>query len=320
MEAKDEDPDFSRGKFALSTYFNDMSISKSHVSRILIDEGVYAYKNIMVGDMTIVHKRDRLRWCREYQHYTADDWSRYLQTDSKVWRLDGGRNSQNNRTNLYKGDTDNIRTYKKRKGGETVHFYGGMSTEGLTELIRIRGLITGHRYATEILPKLAVKSLRRRHSNRNRRIDQKLLFEHEHEVIFEQDFASVHWTPEVLDYLDSKGIEYIPRDTVCKLDDFWGIERVWAIMTPIVYRGDPPKTAMELERRVREAWKSIKPGTLKAIVHEMPCRIKKIIELKGDKIKQRLKEKEKCQCSFCVLWRTNHKHTFVYKSLYGQEN
>ncbi len=55
-----------------------------------------------------------------------------------------------------------------------------------------------------------------------------------------------------------------------------------------------------------------KPETCTVLIHEMPCRVKKIIELKGNKITQRLKEDEKCQCSFCVLWRINRKHTHIF--------
>eukprot|EP01083_Nonionella_stella_P069109 184068_1 len=105
----------------------------------MIDQGLYSYKNKLVGQMTYTHKKERLRWCREYEHYTADDWSKYLITDSKIWRLDGGMNRQNQRTNLYKGDTANIRKFEKRKGGPTVHAYGGISSLGLTKLIPIKG-------------------------------------------------------------------------------------------------------------------------------------------------------------------------------------
>ena len=93
------------------------------------------------------------------------------------------------------------------------------------------------------------------------------------------------------------------------------IERLWGILLPIVYRDPTPTTAEQLKERVVDAWTSVLPGTCKVSVHDLPFRIKKMVELKGPKITRKLKEDEKCQCAFCMNWRFIHKHDNVYSHI-----
>ena len=161
--------------------------------------------------------------------------------------------------------------------------------------------------------------MRRRdtYQNRNNRIDRRLLFESEDDIIFEQDYASIHTAKLTQEWFESKGIDVIGADTPAKMDDFWPIERLWGIMIPIVYRDPEPQDVDTLRERVFEAWTHILPGTCQVLIHEMPCRLRKIVELKGHKITQRLKESEKCQCDFCIEWRLLHKHETVYRDILG---
>ena len=141
------------------------------------------------------------------------------------------------------------------------------------------------------------------------------LFDDEDQVIFEQDHASAHTSKIAQEFFTKKGITVIPNNTPAKMDDIWPIERLWGILVPVVYRDPTPTTAEQLRERVFDAWTSVLPGTCKVLIHELPFRIKKMVELRGEKIRRKLKECEKCQCEFCVNWRMIHKHENVYSKI-----
>ena len=88
-----------------------------------------------------------------------------------------------------------------------------------------------------------------------------------------------------------------------KMDDFWVIERLWAILAERVYRTPRPTHVEALMRRVREAVRELKPETLTKLVHEMPARMNKIYEMKGRKIPAGWKARNSpwaCNCDVCA--------------------
>ena len=86
------------------------------------------------------------------------------------------------------------------------------------------------------------------------------------------------------------------------MDDFWVIERLWAILAAKVYRNPRPTHVDALMRRVRDAVRETKPETLTKLVHEMPARMNKIFEMKGRKIPAAWKAHNSqwaCKCDVC---------------------
>ncbi len=64
-------------------------------------------------------------------------------------------------------------------------------------------------------------------------------------------------------------------------------------MTAKVYARGQPADVKELKRRIRKAWREIKKSTLKKLVHQMPLRMKKIVEINGEKL---INFKQHCEC------------------------
>ena len=312
------DPNFSRRGYANEHHNDEISISKSHVSRICVEQGLYAYKNKLVGKMSEENRAARLKWGLENQHHGVEHWMRHLFSDSKMWRLHAGMNRQNQRTTVPKGQIDRIRNFKKPKYAKAIHTYAGVAGRGLSQMVEVQGTVTAKKYVKEVLPVIALEAMwgRNRRSNRNStNITKVVLFEDPEEAIFEQDHATAHTAKISQDWFIEKGIEVIPYDTPAKMDDIWCIERLWAILTPIVYRLPTPETLDELRERVFTAWEQILPGTCMVLVHEMPFRIRKMVEKNGEKLTHKLKEREKCPCDFCVNWRNIHKHNKVYSHI-----
>ena len=63
------------------------------------------------------------------------------------------------------------------------------------------------------------------------------------------------------------------------MDDFWPIERVWAILAALVDRNPRPSHISGVMRCVREAVHELDATTLTKLVHEMPVKIIRIAVL-----------------------------------------
>ena len=89
-------------------------------------------------------------------------WESLLISDSKIFTLDGGYNPQNQRQYLKKEDKNKIIVHSKDKKSKGVHYYGGMSHLGLTDIVKVTGTVTAKKYINSILPKLIFKPQKRR--------------------------------------------------------------------------------------------------------------------------------------------------------------
>ena len=72
-----------------------------------------------------------------------------------------------------------------------------------------------------------------------------------------------------------------------KWDDFWWVERFWAILCKDVYREPRPKTIKKVMRRVRETSLNVSEKTLIKLVHQSPARMHEIFKQKGGRIPAR---------------------------------
>ena len=88
-----------------------------------------------------------------------------------------------------------------------------------------------------------------------------------------------------------------------KWDDFWWVERFWAILCNEVYREPRPKTIKKVMRRVREASVNVSEKTLIKLVHQSPARMHEIFKQKGGRIPARWNYKKSpyaCTCKICT--------------------
>ena len=88
-----------------------------------------------------------------------------------------------------------------------------------------------------------------------------------------------------------------------KMDDFWPIERLWAIMAERVFRSPRPQTIAAVMRRVREEYRSFDKKNLTKLIHELPAKMNEIRRLKGKKILVNFDPSKSpfgCKCSICT--------------------
>ena len=132
-------------------------------------------------------------------------------------------------------------------------------------------------------------------------------------MIFEQDFASPHKTNVNQEFME----QHFPHHTPVlhryryehpfwfppKMDDFWPIERIWAILAARVFREPRPKSIALVMRRVREECLNMEESTLIKLVHALPAKMNEIYRLKGKKIQSTFdpaKSPFACKCNVCT--------------------
>ena len=132
-------------------------------------------------------------------------------------------------------------------------------------------------------------------------------------MIFEQDFAQPHCTNANQAFMEENFPAHTP--TLCcyegvdslfsglKWDDFWCIERLWAIHYQRVYRHPRPTHIDGVMRRLREEVPNTDPKTLTKLVHELPAKMNEIYRLKGAKIPSNFDPRKSpfaCSCNVCI--------------------
>ena len=68
------------------------------------------------------------------------------------------------------------------------------------------------------------------------------------------------------------------------MDDFWQIERLWAILAQKVYRNLRGKNIALVMKRLRTEVNKVTQRTLIKLVHDMPTKMQEIYRMKGEKI------------------------------------
>ena len=144
-------------------------------------------------------------------------------------------------------------------------------------------------------------------------IHKRKLFKRNQDMIFEQDFAQPHCTNANQDFMELHFPAHTPtlwryQDKHelffgAKWDDFWSIERLWAIYSQEVYRNPRPTHIDGVMRRLRETVRTTNPDTLTKLIHELPAKMNEIYRLKGKKIPSNFNPQKSpfaCSCDVCT--------------------
>ena len=144
-------------------------------------------------------------------------------------------------------------------------------------------------------------------------IHKRKMFQKNGDMIFEQDFAQPHCTNANQEFMEKNFPAHTPTlwryedvDPLFfgpKWDDFWCIERLWAIHSQRVYRNPRPTHIDGVMRRLREEVRNTDPKTLTKLVHELPAKMNEIYRLKGAKIPSNFDPRKSpfaCSCNVCI--------------------
>ncbi|CAL5989042.1 DDE_superfamily endonuclease domain-containing protein [Hexamita inflata] len=239
----------------------NLEISRRSAVEILHNHGVKSYKGKFKPILSQEQMDARLKWCLEREHWTVEDWKKYVFTDECGIHETGRRNVYFLRR-PDEGDDPRFFLATKNNGGFFVSVWGGVSQYGLTPIVC--SLSDKERWDADhylkILKQVAVPFL------------ESLDLE------FQQDNASTHTAEIVQHYFDQKGIEPLPWSP--HSPDLSIIENIWHLLKlklPVkVYENRDDFVAA-----IRLAWTQIGQDVVDALYESIPNRIKECIEKKG---------------------------------------
>ena len=271
---------------------------------------LFAYRRGVQSRLKKKHVKIRFKTSKIMRHKDVKFWERFAITDEKIWTVDGYFNPQNDRVRAKcKEDVESVER-DKFPGKRMVWL--GMSARALTPLVHFKGSVNGSVYQEKVLKKVILHDVLQRKKTKGLPIHKRKMFTKNSDMIFEQDFAQPHstnanqqfmeehfpaHTPTLWRYEDTDPLFFGP-----KWDDFWSIERLWAILSQRVYRNPRPTHISGFMRRLREEVRNTDPKTLTRLVHELPAKMNEIYRLKGKKIPGNFdhrKSPHACKCSVC---------------------
>ena len=209
------------------------------------------------------HRRAaRLQWVTQRLGWRARNWGRILFTDEsrfclshgdgriRVWRRRGERYA------------DVCVTQQDRWGGGSLMIWGGIHSQGRTNLIVLNGTLNAQRYVHEIVQPEVVPYVRR------------------HGLTFQQDNARPHSARLTQDFLRANGVQILPWPAYSP--DLSPIEHLWDLIDRrIRSRDPPPQTLPQLRLAIQEAWDDIPHAQIARLISSMPRRCRAVQEARG---------------------------------------
>ena len=212
--------------------------------------------------LTDRHRRVRLEWAKEREHWSVSDWQLVIWSDESKFNLIGndGRVFVRRRT----GEEllpECIQPMVKFGGGN-VMVWGCISCNGVGPLVKVEGRMNSKDYIRILSGKL-LPYIRSLGSN----------------FVFMDDNAPCHRAHAVTRWMSAKNVkkmEIWPPQS----PDLNPIEQVWDLVGSKL-DSHKPKNLAELEKNIMEEWSKIPPTYIHTLISSMPRRVAAVIAAKG---------------------------------------
>ena len=259
-------------------------ISKSTVHRYLRKSvGATAFKRPKIPKLTQKQIENRLKFCKDRQNWTVEEWQRVLWSDESPFELFHPTSAQNDR--VWSIDNSKIPPIETVKNPPKVMVWAIMSYRAVSELhfVHPKQMVNSQYYVESILEMSYRQAVSRTRNNGD--ILTRKLLPNMSKGIFMQDGAPAHtanrtqaWCSEHMPAFWAKS-EW-PGNS----PDLNPIENLWSILQERLNELESPTNLDQLSERLRIAWKGIPPSTLENLVAGMPKRIEKCLALNGEYI------------------------------------
>lgn len=243
----------------------NVHVSSRTIRRRLNEAGLTSRKPAKKPLLTREHKIQRLRFARNHQNWTINDWKTVLFSDEtrislkspdgreRVWRRSGERFASCNISP------------RVPFGGGSVMFWGGICFDGRTEFVPIR-----------------VRSMNADYYLENIVVAHVMPFAPflEPNFLFMQDNARPHVARQVIRYLNDVEIPFMewPPNT----PDMNPIEHLWDyIKKNIRRRTHPPVNHNQLVDAAIQEWENTPQEVIQNLISSMPRRIDAVIKNRG---------------------------------------
>jgi len=248
----------------------DLGVCVQTIRNMLKKEGLRSAVKSKKPFLSMRHRRARLEFALEHQHWTLDDWSRVIWSDeTKINRL-----GSDGRVWVWKrpgsGLTDQQVSGTVKFGGGSLMVWGCMTTQGPGYLCKIDGRMDAELYTSilqdELLDTVEFYGLDRE------------------EVIFQQDNDPKHTSKKASKWFRDNDINVLKWPA--QSPDLNPIEHLWShLKRQLNTYETPPAGIHELWERVQMEWEKIPKETCISLIESMPRRVQAVIKAKGGNTK-----------------------------------
>ena len=163
------------------------------MARRLRLHGIRAYRPNRGVRLTREHRRQRLQWALNVQRWQARDWRRVIFSDEsrfQLYRNDGRERVYRRRVRYRRCCVQTVEPI----GGGSVMVWGGICSEGKTDLVVLDGNLNAERYIDQVLRPVVLPFVQQ-HNNR---------------TLFQHDNARPHIARIVKEFLQTNNVNVLP--------------------------------------------------------------------------------------------------------------
>lgn len=238
-------------------------VSSRTVRRYLKDLGFEYVVKVKKQWLSNRHRQQRVDWCKQYMHWTSDDWRKIIFSDEstfyvlkrknlcKIWRLEKEKLLPECLQQTNTGD------------GGKVGVWGGISGFGVTDIKLYTENMNGNLYC-DVLQHQLKSSMARIPKNTK--------------VFFQHDLAPWHTSKIVQEKISKLKLNVL--NWAPKSPDLNPIEMLWSILDKKL-GSKPMYSKIALIDRLQEEWNLIDQDLCIKLVDSMPERIRKCLKAKG---------------------------------------
>ena len=252
-------------------------ISKSSVHRYLKQTvGATAFKRPKIPKLTPKQIENRLKFCKDRQNWTVEEWQRILWSDESPFEIFHPTSTQNDR--VWSTDNSEIPPRETVKNPPKVMVWAIMSYRAVSELhfVPSKQMINSRYYVEDILEKSYRLAVRRTRKNGN--ILTRKLLPNMSRAIFMQDGAPAHTANRTQVWCSKHMPAFWEKsEWPGNSPDLNPIENLWSILQERLNELESPTNLNQLSKRLKIAWEGIPPSTLENLVAGMPKRIEKCL-------------------------------------------
>ena len=216
-------------------------VSVQTVRNRLHSAGLRARRPYVGVPLSQRHRQARLAWTRQHRRWTNQQWATVLFTDESRFLLD----MLDRRRRVWRRRGERYANYATvehdRYGGGSLMVWGGISVRSRTELLVLKGTLTGQRYINEVLQPVV------------------LPFVQQHHVVLQDDNAKPHRARIVQQFLQQNNVDHL--DWSARSPDLSPIKHVWDILGQRVRQSSTTKNAPSVGRNLAGGVEEDTPAT-----------------------------------------------------------